>query len=100
MKYGILERKDGDTLMGVYQALDLDGTFRRELMVHEMVTLFAVADGIRKGEIQTVQTLQEERIGDALKWGLKRERRRKRKRRTIRLKIKNGGSSKNANDKG
>ena len=86
MKEGILERKDGMKLMGIYQALEIDGTLRRPLTPGEMVTLFGVANGIRKGEIQTVETLKVERIGRAL-----RENSRNRKRRhTIRLREKKG----------
>ena len=88
VKNGILERKDGEKLMGIYQALEIDGTFRRPLTPGEMVTLFGVAQGIKKGEIQTVETLKAERIGSAMI----RKLRRKRKGRTIRLRVKKGES--------
>lgn len=82
MKEGILERKDGVKLMGIYQALEIDGTLRRPLTPGEMVTLFGVANGIRKGEIQTVEVLKVERIGGPAK------NRRKKQCRTIRLRAK------------
>ena len=88
MKNGILERKDGVKLMGIYQALEIDGTLRRPLTPGEMVTLFGVAEGIRKGEIQTVEILREERTGRAMI----RKLRRKQKHRTIRLRLKKGES--------
>ena len=84
MKNGILERKDGEKLLGIYRAFNVDGSLWRRLMADELVTLYGVAQGIKKGEIQTVETLKAERIGSAMI----RKLRRKRKGRTIRLRVK------------
>lgn len=84
VKNGVLEQKDGETLMEVYQAFDIDGMPRRRLVADELVTLFGVAQGIKKGEIQTIEVLKVERIGRAQK------NRRRKQCRTIRLREKKG----------
>ena len=54
MKEGILEEKDGETLMEIYRAIDARGLLKRPLTIHEQVLLFGVASDIRDGTIRTV----------------------------------------------
>lgn len=54
MKDGILEKQDGDVLMGIYKNIDSNGCLRRPLTIHEQVMLFGIANDIREGIIVTV----------------------------------------------
>lgn len=54
MKDGIIEKKDGDTLLGVYKAINGNGYLRRPLTIHEQVLLFAIAKEIQEGKAGTV----------------------------------------------
>ena len=54
MKDGILEKKDGDILMGIYKTIDANGYLRRPLTIHEQVMLFGIAKDIQEGVIATV----------------------------------------------
>lgn len=49
MKNGAIEpEKDHDTLMSIYNALDIDGNLKRPLTVDEMVLIFAIAKKIKE----------------------------------------------------
>lgn len=54
MKDGILEKKDGDVLLGIYKAIDHNGYLRRPLTIHEQVMLFGIAKDIQEGVIVTI----------------------------------------------
>jgi hypothetical protein len=59
MKEGIVERSDGDQLMAIYQAFDIDGELRRPLTASEMVLVFCLAKEISKGRVRTVDSDRE-----------------------------------------
>lgn len=42
MKHGIPEASDGVVLRDIYKKLNIDGTLKEPLSVHEMVILFCV----------------------------------------------------------
>lgn len=49
MKNGNIEpEKDHDTLMSIYNALDIDGNLKRPLTVEEQVLIFAIAKKIKE----------------------------------------------------
>lgn len=52
MKNGNIEpEKDHDTLMSIYNALDIDGNLKRPLTVEEQVLIFAIAKKIKECSI-------------------------------------------------
>lgn len=56
---GIVQCSDGDRLMAIYQAFDIDGELRRPLTTSEMVLIFCLAKEIGKGRVRTVDTSRE-----------------------------------------
>ena len=56
MKNGIIEpEKDHDTLIGTYNALDIDGNLKRPLTTEEMVLIFSIGKKIQDGSIVSVK---------------------------------------------
>lgn len=48
MKNGVIEKKDGDTLIDIYNAFDLDGNQNRPLTCGELVLIFSIGKKIRE----------------------------------------------------
>ena len=54
MRNGIIEKSDGDTLLEIYKAFDLDGNQIRPLTMKEQVLIFSIGKLIQEGKIANV----------------------------------------------
>lgn len=48
MRNGVIYKSDGDRLMKIYKAIDIDGLLNRQLTIDEQVLLFSVAQAIQE----------------------------------------------------
>lgn len=51
MRNGLIEKKDGDTLLEIYKSFDLYGNQKRALTTEEMVLIFSIGKLIQEGKI-------------------------------------------------
>ena len=61
MKNGVIEKKDGDTLIDIYNAFDLDGNQKRPLTCEELVLIFSIGKKIREtiGALNMPESIEE-----------------------------------------
>ena len=52
MKNWTLSKEDGEDLLEIYRSLNVDGTQKRSLTADEMVLIYAIGDGLRKGKVR------------------------------------------------
>lgn len=48
MKNGIICKEDGDALLEIYRAINIDGSLNRNLTMEEMVLIFALGQVIKE----------------------------------------------------
>lgn len=48
MRNGVIYKSDGDRLMEIYNAIDIDGLLKRHLTHSEQILLFAIAQAIKE----------------------------------------------------
>lgn len=55
MKNGIICKEDGDALLEIYRAINIDGSLNRNLTTSEMVLIFALGRAIKENFVEDTE---------------------------------------------